>query len=69
MQGLQGMYVSMLCHEEGKKQEVADWMWANKYQDHIPVDQLSAQFASVYPELCDVLGAKVTPSVVLNDPL
>ena len=63
------MYVSMLCHEEGEKQQIADWMWANEYQDHIPVDQLSTQFVSVYSDLCDLLGAKVTPSVVLNDPL
>ena len=62
------MYVSMLCCEEGKEQQMADWTWANEYQDHIPVDQLSTQFASVYPDLCDLLGTKVTLSVVLNDP-
>ena len=45
-----------------------DWMWVDEYQDLILVEQLSSQFASVYPDLCDLLGAKATPSIVLNDP-
>ena len=49
--------------------KMMDWTWVDEYQDFILVEQLSTQFASVYPNLCDLLGAKATLSVVLNDPL
>ena len=64
-----------MLHCEGNERQgslldkMMDWTWVDEYQDFIPVEQLSTQFVLVYPNLCDLLGAKVTPSVVLNDPL